>query len=115
MRTTLILLVSLTIAGCCSLQKCEEKVGKCEEQVQIVPGAPVKVFLDPGHIAVPEPFELQAEKWTPEQIEEDPVGYEEALWNDLLVLVDRDINITDYLKRLEALRLRMISEANGGN
>lgn len=110
----LILLASvLLLAGCtCDLNKCEELVGACEKQKEIIEGPPVKVFIEMPQITVPQEVMLGVEQWTDEEIEANPVGYEEALINDLLRLVDANVSLVDYLSRLEVARVRLQAEAN---
>lgn len=113
MKTTLILLVSLFLAGCtCTMEKAEKLVGACEKQKEIIQGPPEEIFLIMPTISAPAPVTLSCESWTEETIREDPVGYEEAIWNDLLMLVDRDIATTDYINRLEAARAKLEAKAN---
>jgi len=107
------LLVSLLLTGCtCTLEEAEKLVGACEKQKEIVQGPPEEIYLIMPPIAAPEPYTLTCESWTDEQIKEDPVGYEEAMWNDLLMLVDRDLRTTDYLNRLEEARARLQAKAD---
>lgn len=112
---TLILLLSVSlISGCatCTLEEAEELVGACEKQKEIVPGPPEKIYLVMPTISAPPPYELQCEQWTDEEIKADPVGYEEAMWNDILALVDRDIATIDYINQLERARARLEAQAN---
>lgn len=115
MKTLLFLLVSLALAGCCSMERCEELVGECEKETEIVEGAAQTVFLEMPAISVPEPVVLECESWTEEMIREDPVGYEEVLYEDILMLVDRDVSLIDYLGRLEAARQKLKAEADATN
>jgi len=111
----LVLLLSISVLfGCqtCTLEEAEELVGACEKQKEIVPGPPEKIYLVMPPISAPPPYQLKCENWTDEQIREDPVGYEEALWNDLLALVDRDMATIEYINRLEAARARLEAQAN---
>jgi hypothetical protein len=115
MRALPILLISLGLAGCCSMEKCEQKVGECEKQVESEPVEPRTIYIKMPAITIPEPVVLKCESWTDEMIMEDPVGYEETLYADILMLVDRDLNLTDYLERLEAARQRREAKAEGAN
>jgi hypothetical protein len=107
------LLLAVLLAGCtCDLNKCEELVGACEKQKEIVQGPPQKIFINIGKVVIPESVPLTVELWTSEAIRADPVGYEEALISDLLNLVEANASIIDYLERLEAARLRLEEQAN---
>lgn len=113
MKILHILLVSLLFAGCtCTMEQAEKLVGACEKQKEIVEGPPEKIYLIMPKISAPEPSVLTCESWTEEMIREDPVGYEEAIWNDLLMLVDHDLTTTDYINRLEAARAKLEAKAN---
>jgi len=97
------------------MEKAEKMVGACEKQKEIIEGPTKTIFIEMPSISKPGPISLQCENWTDEMIREDPVAYEEVLFDDILMLVDRDENLLDYLTRLEAARAKLEAEAKGGD
>jgi hypothetical protein len=93
------------------MEKCEEKVGTCEREKEFIELPPKTIYLEMPSISAPEETLLTCEAWTDEQIRANPVGYEEALHNDILALVDGELRMIDYIERLEAARKRLEEEA----
>lgn len=113
MKILLFLLASALTFGCgCTMEKAEDMVGACEKQKEIVEGPPRTIYVQMPAISVPHQVVLECESWTEEMVRSDPVGYEEVLINDILMLVGLNVDMADYLGRLERARKKLELAAN---
>jgi hypothetical protein len=108
-RFLTLVLACLLIAGCCSLEKCEEKVGKCNKQREVIEAPPRTEWVIPPAVEIPRKPKVDFVFWSVEQILANPVGYLEVLYADTVELDDFADRTIDYLKDLELAREKAIA------
>lgn len=108
MKKFLILSFVVLAFGCASTK---HDILDDKPTLDIIEAPPRVEWIIPPEVSIPPEPVLQILSWTTDQIKDDPVGYEEALYSDLIFLDDFVYSIREYLIGLAAAREKAIAAA----